>query len=75
MKTAKEVLTKYSDGDYTQFQGYENILMAMEEYAKEYHESRMKEELIGYLKWFYGSHFDALDELKVNAYLATRKNK
>ena len=40
MKTAKEVLTKYSDGDYTQFQGYENILMAMEEYAKEYHESR-----------------------------------
>jgi len=43
MKTAKEVLTKYSDGDYTQFQGYENILMAMDEYAKQYHESRMKE--------------------------------
>ncbi len=44
MKTAKEVLTKYSDGDYSQFKGYENILMAMEEYAKKYHESRTKEE-------------------------------
>lgn len=43
MKTAKEVLTKYSDGDYTQFQGYGNILMAMNEYAKQYHKSRMKE--------------------------------
>jgi hypothetical protein len=51
MKTAKEVLTKYSDGDYTQFQGYENILMAMDEYAKQYHESRMKEELINAFNW------------------------
>lgn len=35
MKTAKQVLTSYSDGDYTQFEGYKNILMAMKEYAKQ----------------------------------------
>jgi len=39
MKTAKEILTKYSDGSYTQFKGYENILMAMEEYASQFKES------------------------------------
>jgi hypothetical protein len=33
MKTKKEILTKYSDGHFTQFKGYENILMAMQEYA------------------------------------------
>jgi hypothetical protein len=32
--TAEEVLTKYSDGTYKQFPGYENILMAMKEYAE-----------------------------------------
>ena len=65
MKTAKEVLTKYSDGDYTQFQGYENILMAMDEYAKQYHESRMKEE--------YLHHFCTI--CKQDILITTRKNK
>lgn len=33
MTPAQKILTNYSDGHYTQFDGWENILMAMEEYA------------------------------------------
>jgi len=43
MKTAKEILTKYSDGDYTQYQGYENILLAMKEYAEQF---KLKQPLV-----------------------------
>ena len=76
MKTAKEVLTKYSDGDYTQFQGYENILMAMDEYAKAYHESRMKEEFIAFsIIWNRTKYISHITIEEIDDYLATRKNK
>jgi len=42
-KLAKKILTKYSDGHYTQFAGHENIIMAMKECAKEYHKQKIKE--------------------------------
>lgn len=42
-RIAKEKLTKYSDGHYTQFNGHENILMAMAEAMQAYHEAKMKE--------------------------------
>jgi len=44
-KTAEEILTKYSDGSYTQFEGYENILMAMEEYASQFQQPKITDEL------------------------------
>lgn len=76
MKTAKEVLIKYSDGDYTQFKGYENILLAMEEYAEQYHESRMKEELIEFsIRWNRTKYFSHITIEEIDEYLATRKNK
>jgi len=42
-KLAKRILTKYSDGHYTQFAGHENIIMAMKECAKDYHKQKMEE--------------------------------
>jgi len=45
-KLAKKILTKYSDGHYTQFAGHENIIMAMKECAKEYHKQKIKEVML-----------------------------
>ena len=53
-KLAKRILTKYSDGHYTQFAGHENIIMAMKECAKDYHKQKMKE----VCKWKYDEDFE-----------------
>jgi len=53
-KLAKKILTKYSDGHYTQFAGHENIIMAMKECAKEYHKQKVKEKC----EWKYDEDFE-----------------
>ena len=53
-KLAKKILTKYSDGHYTQFAGHENIIMAMKECAKDYHKQKMEE----VCKWKYDEDFE-----------------
>ena len=57
MTLAQKKLTDYSDGHYTQFPGYENILMAMQEYAEQYHNSKTREKLIKFAEYLTNSNF------------------
>jgi RNA polymerase sigma-70 factor (ECF subfamily) len=50
MTPAQKVLTKYSDGHYSMFPGYENILMAMEFAIDELNEEQKTCVTLFYLK-------------------------
>jgi len=64
-KLAKRILTKYSDGHYTQFAGHENIIMAMKECAKDYHKQQMEEIMPEIINNFFNmNHSDFYEWLK-----------
>jgi hypothetical protein len=88
MKTAKQIIEPliFSDelvietvGEDIRFVSANDAINAMEKYAKQYHESRMKDELIDFQKYFHttylGIEFTNDEDFIINDYLATRKNK
>jgi hypothetical protein len=73
MTDAQKILTDYSDGHYTQFPGWENILLAMEQYRNE----GLRETLIKFLEWYRGdggkSTFQQEYKYSVDEYLKSKQ--
>ena len=85
MKTAKQIIEPliFSDelvietvGEDIRFVSANDAINAMEKYAKQYHESRMKEEFIAFsIIWNRTKYISHITIEEIDDYLATRKNK
>lgn len=57
----------------------DQMIDAIWKLAEQYHEARMKDELMNFQKWYYenlyGLEMESSEEDIINNYLATRKNK
>jgi hypothetical protein len=69
--TKEEILAKYQDwnDDYIQEYSEKDILQAMEEYALEYHNERLREEIEKFVLWNEGDCRPEYNTKIVNRYM------
>lgn len=82
MKTAKDFFTQKNGGKTAEELLSEGVLISpilAVRLMEQYHESRMKDELMNFQKWYYenlyGLEMESSEEDIINNYLATHKNK